>query len=150
MVTIVELGHPTVAQIIEEYDSSYQALKDRLLQTEGKYKRLKREHKTLIGYVQHLARPCGQENPVVDLPAEFLRESISGLEDLKKIAQEVDKWVGNIHFEAEKFIDDLTHSFQQGSSILTRMDNVDQAWNETHIYQDKTVPRLVALMHMPT
>lgn len=93
VVTTVELGHPTGAQIIEECDSSYQALKDRLLRTEGKYKRLKKEHKTLIGYVQHLARPCGQENPAVDLPAELSRESISNLEDLKKMAQEANKWL---------------------------------------------------------
>lgn len=149
VITTMELGRPTGAQIIEECDNSYQALNDRLLRFEGKYKRLKREHRALIGYVQHLAHPCERGNPAVDLSAELPRESISGLEELKKAIQEADKWVGGVRVEAEKFIEDLLSSFQHASSILTRMENVDQAWTETHTYQDKTIPRLAALMHMP-
>lgn len=52
VITTMELGCPTGAQIVEECDNSYQALKDRLFKKEGKYKKLKREHKALIGYVQ--------------------------------------------------------------------------------------------------
>lgn len=66
-----------------------------MLRTEGKYKKLK-EHKTLIGYMQHLSRPCGQEIPTIELPTELSRASVSGLEELRKMAQEADKWVASV------------------------------------------------------
>ena len=99
VVTTLDLGRPTGAQIVEECDNSFLALKDRLFKKEGKYKRLKREHKALIGYVQQLSRSRGQDVPVIEPPADIPRESISGLVELGRMAQEADRWVTGVRAE---------------------------------------------------
>lgn len=103
----------------------------------------------MIGYVQCLSYPHGQENPAVELSAELPGELVSGLEDLRRLAQEVDKWVANVFIKMEKFMEDLAHSYQQTSDIMEQMDTVDQAWGEARIYQNKVVLHLEALMHTP-
>lgn len=72
---------------MEEFDESSLALKERRKNVEEKNRKLKSENKALCEYVRCLMRPFKEEDRAFVPSSSLLKESMDGLEEIRKIAQ---------------------------------------------------------------
>lgn len=93
--------------MIEEFDESSLALKEGMKKGEEKNRKLKSENKALCEYVRRLMHPFREEDWTFVPPSSLLKESLDGLEEIRKMAQCSKESVEDVFTTTCKFIEDL-------------------------------------------
>lgn len=65
------------------------------------------------------------------------------------MAQNSREWIEDVYTEAGKFIEDLAQLHSKFLALLSRLETIEGLWEDVHIYQDLTIPRLRALTKVP-
>lgn len=91
-ITTVNLGKPTQAQEIQDFDDSCNALKAKLAKEKEKIKKVEDENEQWKKYVQHLTKPIDREEVPVTSPIPLPQESLKDYEDTKTTFREAKEW----------------------------------------------------------
>lgn len=138
----MNLGNPTQAQEIQYFDDSCNALKARLAKEKEKRKKVEDENEQWKRYVQHLTKPIDREEVPVALPIPLPKESLKDYEDMKTTFREDKEWTTNASERADILIENLISAHDSTSSLLSRIQDIVEAWEDIEDIQRRIIPYL--------
>lgn len=145
----VDLSPASTGQLIVDFEESSLAMKEKMLKTKAKCKRLREENIDLYEYIKNFKRPPGEASPSFIPPPSLPKEVVDDVEVIRVMAQNSKEWIEDVYIEARKFIKDLAQHHSKFVAFLNRLETTEGLWEDVHIYQDLTIPRLRALTKIP-
>lgn len=141
-ITTVGLGKPTQAQEIQDFDDSCNVLKVRLAKEREKRMKVEEENQQWKRYVQQWMKPLDQEEVPVTLPIPLPQESLKDYEDMKATFKEVKEWTVDASERADILIENLIAEHESTSSLLSRIRDIAETWEDMEAIQKRIIPYL--------
>lgn len=135
----VDLVHASTDQVMGDFDDSSFAMKEKLLNSKAKCKRLKEENRLLCEYVRSFKKPLREASPSSTPPPFLPKEIIYDAELTKAMVQNSREWVEDVYVEAHKFVEDLTQLHSRFLALLSRLEMIEGLWEDVDVYQDLTI-----------
>lgn len=120
-------------------------IKKRLHKEIGKKEELKKENEQLRNYIQHLTNPIAQGDAVIPPPLSLPQETVEDFEEMKVTTKEAKEWMADINNEVVTFVEELILAHGQTSSLLSRVQDKAEMWDDLQNIQDKIIPCLKVL-----
>lgn len=144
----IDLGHASTGQVVGDFEECSLAIKEKLLKSKAKCKRLREENRVLCEYVKSFKRPLREVGPSFT-PPSLPKEVVNDAELIRAMAQNSREWVEDVYAEAEKFIEDLAQLHSKFVALLNRLETAEGLWEDVDVYQDLTISQLRALTKTP-
>lgn len=138
-ITTFDLGPSTKTQVKEDLDNLVASMKAKLDEETKKKKEYKREVERLKEHIQHLTtKPLDQEALLHLNPQEV----IENIKEEKITTRETKDWMESIRKEEATFMEGISLAYEQTSSLLSRIENMEEVWADFQDIQDRVVPCL--------
>lgn len=138
----MNLGKPTKAQEVQDFDDSCNTLKARLNKEIEKRKKVEVENEQWKRCVQHLTKPIDREEVPFTPPIPLPQESLKDYEDMKMTFREAKGWTSDASERADVLIENLVSAHDSTNSLLSRIQDIAEAWEDIEDIQSRIIPCL--------